>query len=73
MYDVIEALINSNSLLKIDQRNLDSDEMIQVRQVQAKERAEDMSPIEEGSDHLEFEGGTKKGGTKKKKSIRANT
>lgn len=33
MYEVIEALINSNSLLKIDQRNLDADELIQVAQL----------------------------------------
>jgi len=38
MYEVIEALINSNSLLKIDQRNLDADELIQVAQLQAKEK-----------------------------------
>ena len=30
MYLVIESLIGSNSLLKIDQRNLDADELIQV-------------------------------------------
>jgi hypothetical protein len=59
MFDVIEALINSNSLLKIDQRNLDSDELIQVAQLRAKERAQVMLPIEEGSID-EYEGGTKK-------------
>ena len=83
MYEVIEALINSNSLLKIDQRNLDADELIQVAQLQAKEKqatkneeqllseiieSQSLASPTGGDEHHQYEGGTKKQSTVRSKA-----
>ena len=67
MYDVIEALINSNSLLKIDRASLDADELIQVAQLKSKQDkfdsipiTEELEPVSENQSDIGYEGGSKK-------------
>ena len=84
MYEVIEALINSNSLLKIDQNSLDAEELMEVAQIRLKEHKKTTTMGDEklsansshsldshGGDVPIFEGGRKNTSRSKAKSSHA--